>query len=58
LIQLKQENRELAAHLKTIVELTSKEEKSEALYKHQLSKVEQQLIQSAREKFELITRIN
>ena len=41
-----------------MVEITSKEQISEAMYKHQLTKVEQQLIQSAREKFQLIARIN
>ena len=58
MIQLKHENRQLSAHLKNMVEITSKEQMSEVMYKHQLTKVEQQLIQSAKEKFQLIARIN
>jgi hypothetical protein len=44
--------------LKSIVEISSKEQMSEDMYKLQLTKVEQQVIQSAREKFQLIARIN
>lgn len=41
-----------------MIDINSKEELSESVYKTHLKKLEQQLIDSAKEKFKLIARVN
>jgi hypothetical protein len=58
LIQLKQENKQLAYHLQNMIEINSKEETSQNDHIRTLERFEKQVVESANEKFGLLARIN
>lgn len=58
LVELKSENRQLAQHLKNMIEINSKDEAQEQRVTERVQQLEKQLMDQANQKFALVERIN